>query len=51
MNGFATRTIQQSFHCITGMRKIGTIHTIGLSTVNPTIMLSTVITTISVPVM
>jgi hypothetical protein len=51
MNGLATRAIQWSFYRIAGTRKIGAIHTIGLSTVNPTIMLSTVITTVSVPLM
>jgi hypothetical protein len=39
------------FHCIASTRKIGTIYTIGLSTVNPTIILITVITTVSVPLL
>jgi hypothetical protein len=48
MNGFATGAVWQSLHCITGMRKIGMVYTI---TVIPTIILSSVITTISVPLM
>jgi hypothetical protein len=48
MNGLATRTVWQSFHCITSMRKIGTVYTI---TVIPTIILSSVITTVSVSLM
>jgi hypothetical protein len=51
VNGFATRIIWKSLHCITGMKKIGTIYTIDLSTVNPTIILSIVITTVSVSLM
>jgi hypothetical protein len=47
-NGFTTRIIWKSFHCITGIRKIGTIHT---TTVIPTISLSCVITTVSVLLM
>jgi hypothetical protein len=47
-NGLATRTVWQLFHCITGTRKIGTVYTI---TVIPTIILSSVITTVSVPLM
>jgi hypothetical protein len=50
-NGFATRAVRKPFHCITGTRKIRTIHTIGLSTVIPTIILSTVITTVSISLM
>jgi hypothetical protein len=45
MNGLATRIVWQSFHCITSMRKIRTV------TVIPTIILSSVITTISVSLM
>jgi hypothetical protein len=48
MYGLATETIWQLFHCITGMRKIRTVYII---TVIPTILLSFVITTISVPLM
>jgi hypothetical protein len=48
MNGLATGAIWQSLHCITGMRKIGTVYTIA---VIPTIIFSTVITTVSVPLM
>jgi hypothetical protein len=47
-NGLATRTVWQSFYCITGTRKIKTVYTI---TVIPTIILSSVITTVSVPLM
>jgi hypothetical protein len=48
VNGLATRTVWQLFHCVTSTRKIGMVYTI---TVIPTIILSSLITTISVSLM